>query len=204
MTGYVNNTLRQILPYRVDRELSERHCPSIPQNFTSAICSGDKMCLYDYFTTGDTFIANHTRESSQQYSTNTDVLSKGQGFRFFVWYMYMYFKTVFVFGKMILSLCFTLFSANSCGLLSVPRSTKSSFNYSLGSTVRITGCRVGTLQGQTDYTCTDSGNSREWSPGVSASCSQGIQLVLKISFTSKSVFIQSYTVYSNCNLISNK
>lgn len=83
LTGYVNNTLRQILPYRVDREMSEKHCPSIPQNFTSAICSGDKMCLYDYFTTGDTFIANHTRESSQQYSTNTDVLSKGQGFRFF-------------------------------------------------------------------------------------------------------------------------
>lgn len=101
LPGYVNNTLRQILPYRVDREMSEKHCPSIPQNFTSAICSGDKMCLYDYFTTGDTFIANHTRESSQQYSTNTDVLSKGQGFRFFVWYMYMYFKTVFVFGKMI-------------------------------------------------------------------------------------------------------
>lgn len=135
---YVNNTLRQILPYRVDREMSEKHCPSIPQNFTSAICSGNKMCLYDYFTTGDTFIANHTRESSQQYSTNTDVLSK----------------------------------ANSCGLLSVPRSTKSSFNYSLGNTVRVTGCRVGTLQGQTEYTCTDSGNSREWSPGVSASCSQ--------------------------------
>lgn len=173
--------------------MSEKHCPSIPQNFTSAICSGDKMCLYDYFTTRDTIIANHTRESSQQYSTNTDVLSKGQGFRFFLWYMYMYFKTVFVFGKMILSLCFTLFSANSCGLLSVPRSTKSSFNYSLGNTVRVTGCRVGTLQGQTDYTCTDSGNSREWSPGVSASCTQGIQLVLKISFTSKSVFIQSCT-----------
>lgn len=118
--------------------MSEKHCPSIPQNFTSAICSGDKMCLYDYFTTRDTFIANHTRESSQQYSTNSDVLSK----------------------------------ANSCGLLSVPRSTKSSFNYSLGNTVRVTGCRVGTLQGQTEYTCTDSGNSREWSPGVSASCSQ--------------------------------
>lgn len=129
---------------------------------------------------------------------------KRSGLQIFLWYMYMYFKTVFVFGKMILSWCFTLFSANSCGLLSVPRSTKSSFNYSLGNTVRVTGCRVGTLQGQTDYTCTDSGNSREWSPGVSASCSQGIQLVLKISFTSKSVFIQLHTVYSNCNLISNK
>lgn len=204
MTGYVNNTLRQILPYRVDREISERHCPSIPQNFTSAICSGDKMCLYDYFTTGDTFIANHTRESSQQYSTNTDVLSKGQGFRFFYGTCTCILKQYLYLVKWFLSWCFTLFSANSCGLLSVPRSTKSSFNYSLGSTVRVTGCRVGTLQGQTDYTCTDSGNSREWSPGVSASCSQGIQLVLKISFTSKYVFIQSHTVYSNCNLISNK
>lgn len=200
----MNNTLRQILPYRVDRELSERHCPSIPQNFTSAICSGDKMCLYDYFTTGDTIIANHTRESSQQYSTNTDVLSKGQGFRFFYGTCTCILKQYLYLVKWFLSWCFTLFSANSCGLLSVPRSTKSSFNYSLGSTVRITGCRVGTLQGQTDYTCTDSGNSREWSPGVSASCSQGIQLVLKISFTSKSVFIQLHTVYTNCNLISNK
>lgn len=178
MTGYVNNTLRQILPYRVDRQISERHCPSIPQNFTSAICSGDKMCLYDYFTTGETLIANHTRESSKQYSTNSDVLSKGQELRFFVWY----FKAVFAFGKMILLWCFTPFSANSCGLLSVPRSTKTSFNYSLGNTVRITGCRVGTLQGQTDYTCTDIGNSREWSPGVSATCSQGNRLVFKISF----------------------
>lgn len=82
MTGYVNNTLRQILPYRVDRQISERHCPNIPQNFTSVICSGDKMCLHDYFTTGETLIANHTRESSQQYSTNSDVLSKGQELRF--------------------------------------------------------------------------------------------------------------------------
>lgn len=82
LTGYVNNSLRQILPYRVDRQISERHCPNIPQNFTSVICSGDKMCLHDYFTTGETLIANHTRESSQQYSTNSDVLSKGQELRF--------------------------------------------------------------------------------------------------------------------------
>ncbi|XP_021348303.1 sushi domain-containing protein 2-like isoform X1 [Mizuhopecten yessoensis] len=61
--------------------------------------------------------------------------------------------------------------ARSCGLLNVPRSTKSSYNYSLGSTVTVTGCRAGDLAGDTTYSCeATSNNSQVWSPSVSAVC----------------------------------
>lgn len=59
--------------------------------------------------------------------------------------MYMYFKIVFVFGKMILLLCFIFFLVNFCGFFSVLRSIKFSFNYLLGSIVCVIGCRVGIL-----------------------------------------------------------
>ncbi|XP_060065924.1 sushi domain-containing protein 2-like [Ylistrum balloti] len=59
----------------------------------------------------------------------------------------------------------------SCGLLNVPRSTKSNYNYSLGSTVTVTGCRTGELQGESSYTCEATSNlSQAWSPSVSAVC----------------------------------
>ncbi|XP_033742451.1 sushi domain-containing protein 2-like isoform X2 [Pecten maximus] len=59
----------------------------------------------------------------------------------------------------------------SCGLLNVPRSTKSNFNYSLGSMVTVTGCRTGQLQGDSAYTCEATSNiTQTWSPSVSAVC----------------------------------
>lgn len=61
----------------------------------------------------------------------------------------------------------------SCGLLDVPQSIKSTYNYSLGNTVTLTGCRSGTLIGTKEYTCVATGedlNGQAWSPGVSASC----------------------------------
>nr|XP_022326514.1 sushi domain-containing protein 2-like [Crassostrea virginica] len=135
---YVNVTSKQIIPYHVQRGVLETQCPEAPDNFTSEMCSGDKMCLYDLYSTGDILMAHNTLISYQRYLTSKAVFSK----------------------------------VNSCGLLSVPRSMKSSFNYSLGSTVSVTGCRVGTLQGQTTYKCTDSGNSQNWSPRITAVCSQ--------------------------------
>ena len=61
----------------------------------------------------------------------------------------------------------------SCGLLNVPQSIKSTYNYSLGNTVTLTGCRRGTLEGTKEYTCVAMGedlNGQAWSPEVSASC----------------------------------
>lgn len=62
----------------------------------------------------------------------------------------------------------------TCGHIGVPRSTKSSFNYTLGSTVEITGCRKGSLKGPTTYTCeATSDNEQMWNPSVTATCLSG-------------------------------
>lgn len=59
----------------------------------------------------------------------------------------------------------------SCGLLNVPRSTKNSYNYSLGSSVTLTGCRTGSLHGGTTYTCEATSNiTQAWSPSIDAVC----------------------------------
>ena len=60
-----------------------------------------------------------------------------------------------------------------CGLLDVPRSIKDNYNYSLGSTVTITGCRNGaTIQGEATHTCIrDNRGKLVWSPPVDVTCS---------------------------------
>ena len=59
----------------------------------------------------------------------------------------------------------------SCGLLNVPRATKSNYDYVLGTTTSITGCREGSLSGETTYTCVETSNiTQAWSPSVSATC----------------------------------
>ncbi|KAJ8311226.1 hypothetical protein KUTeg_011222 [Tegillarca granosa] len=59
----------------------------------------------------------------------------------------------------------------TCGYIDIPRSTKSSYNYTLGSTVEITGCRKGSLKGPTTYTCeATSDNEQMWNPSVTATC----------------------------------
>ncbi|KAK3576417.1 hypothetical protein CHS0354_025178, partial [Potamilus streckersoni] len=59
----------------------------------------------------------------------------------------------------------------SCGLLDVPRSIKSNYNYTLGTLTTITGCRTGPLSGHTTYRCESTGNmTQQWMPGVSATC----------------------------------
>ncbi|KAL3880389.1 hypothetical protein ACJMK2_032633 [Sinanodonta woodiana] len=59
----------------------------------------------------------------------------------------------------------------SCGLLDVPRSIKSNYNYTLGTVTTITGCRTGPLSGNTIYSCESTGNmTQQWTPGVSATC----------------------------------
>lgn len=64
-----------------------------------------------------------------------------------------------------------LFSVRSCGLLNVPRSTKSSYEYTVGTETTITGCRKGNLEGTTTYTCVETSNvTQEWSPAVTAVC----------------------------------
>ncbi|XP_048243835.1 uncharacterized protein LOC124112947 [Haliotis rufescens] len=63
-------------------------------------------------------------------------------------------------------------STQSCGLLDVPFATKSSRNYTFGSTVSITGCRnKGTVKGETTYQCSKGTNNElSWMPDVSAKC----------------------------------
>lgn len=62
----------------------------------------------------------------------------------------------------------------TCGYIDIPRSTKSSYNYTLGSTVEITGCRKGSLKGPTTYTCeATSDNEQMWNPSVTATCLSG-------------------------------
>ncbi|XP_061188230.1 sushi domain-containing protein 2-like [Saccostrea echinata] len=135
---YINDTLKQIIPYRVENDKSDIKCPKVLRNFTSEICHGDVRCLYDLFTTEDDQKARRTWMTGQRYSASMAAFSK----------------------------------VHSCGLLSVPRSTKSNVNYTLGNTVKITGCREGTLHGHTKYTCTNAGTSLEWVPSVTASCHQ--------------------------------
>lgn len=63
----------------------------------------------------------------------------------------------------------------SCGLLDVPMSIKSNYNYSLGNKVTLTGCRKGTLSGTKEYTCVATGkdlSTQSWSPEVTASCGE--------------------------------
>ncbi|KAK3576419.1 hypothetical protein CHS0354_025181 [Potamilus streckersoni] len=59
----------------------------------------------------------------------------------------------------------------SCGLLDVPRSIKSNYNYTLGTVTTITGCRTGHLSSHTTYRCESTGNmTQQWMPGISATC----------------------------------
>lgn len=64
------------------------------------------------------------------------------------------------------------FLERTCGLLNVPRSIKDNYNYKLGQTVTITGCKTGSLSGDDmTYTCTSTSNTTQsWSPSVTASC----------------------------------
>ncbi|XP_052792972.1 sushi domain-containing protein 2-like [Mya arenaria] len=64
----------------------------------------------------------------------------------------------------------------SCGLLDVPRSKKSNYGYTVGTTTTITGCRVGELQGTSTYTCTATSNTtQQWKPAVEAVCSISVE-----------------------------
>lgn len=66
---------------------------------------------------------------------------------------------------------FDMFSVRSCGLLDVPRSTKSDYGYTIGVQTTITGCRVGHLEGTSTYRCVETSNvTQEWSPAVTAVC----------------------------------
>ncbi|XP_052245038.1 sushi domain-containing protein 2-like isoform X2 [Dreissena polymorpha] len=59
----------------------------------------------------------------------------------------------------------------SCGILDVPRSRKTNYDYTLGTTTTITSCRVGQLQGTATYTCVETSNETQaWSPAVDAVC----------------------------------
>ncbi|XP_053399387.1 sushi domain-containing protein 2-like isoform X2 [Mercenaria mercenaria] len=59
----------------------------------------------------------------------------------------------------------------SCGLLNVPRSKKSNYGYTIGTTTTITECRTGSLSGTRSYTCVETSNvTQEWSPAVTATC----------------------------------
>lgn len=80
ITGYVNVTSKQIIPYHVQRGVLETQCPEAPDNFTSEMCSGDKMCLYDLYSTGDILMAHNTLISYQRYLTSKAVFSKGAYF----------------------------------------------------------------------------------------------------------------------------
>ncbi|WAR00091.1 SUSD2-like protein, partial [Mya arenaria] len=65
---------------------------------------------------------------------------------------------------------------SSCGLLDVPRSKKSNYGYTVGTTTTITGCRVGELQGTSTYTCTATSNTtQQWTPTVEAVCSISVE-----------------------------
>ncbi|XP_061188229.1 sushi domain-containing protein 2-like [Saccostrea echinata] len=76
----------------------------------------------------------------------------------------------------------------SCGLLDVPQSIKDNYNYSLGNTVVITGCRRGELTGEKVYKCTATGEensyTQSWTPEVTASCEgppeQNITMIIGI------------------------
>ncbi|XP_052283682.1 sushi domain-containing protein 2-like isoform X2 [Dreissena polymorpha] len=58
-----------------------------------------------------------------------------------------------------------------CGLLDVPRSIKTNFDYTLGTTTTIASCRVGELKGTKTYECVATTNTtQEWSPTVDAVC----------------------------------
>ncbi|XP_060564061.1 sushi domain-containing protein 2-like [Ruditapes philippinarum] len=59
----------------------------------------------------------------------------------------------------------------SCGLLDVPRSKKSSYEYTIGTTTTVTECKSGSLSGHTTYTCVEtSDGTQAWSPDVTAKC----------------------------------
>ena len=69
----------------------------------------------------------------------------------------------------------------SCGLLNVPRATKSNYDYVLGTTTTITGCRTGSLSGDTTYTCVEISNvSQAWSPQVTATCKRKYVIFIKL------------------------
>ncbi|XP_052242291.1 LOW QUALITY PROTEIN: sushi domain-containing protein 2-like [Dreissena polymorpha] len=62
-------------------------------------------------------------------------------------------------------------TVRSCGILDVPRSRKTNYDYTLGTTTTITSCRVGQLQGTATYTCVETSNETQaWSPAVDAVC----------------------------------
>lgn len=65
-----------------------------------------------------------------------------------------------------------LMPVRSCGLLNVPRSIKSNYEYTVGTVTTITGCRKGELSGESLYTCVETSNyTQNWSPAVTSTCS---------------------------------
>ncbi|XP_046329110.2 sushi domain-containing protein 2-like isoform X1 [Haliotis rufescens] len=60
----------------------------------------------------------------------------------------------------------------SCGLPDVTHASKDNYNYSVGNTVTLTGCRNGgSLSGDTTYVCSADFGDPKWMPAVSAQCS---------------------------------
>ncbi|XP_060604750.1 sushi domain-containing protein 2-like [Ruditapes philippinarum] len=73
----------------------------------------------------------------------------------------------------------------SCGLLDVPRSKKSSYEYTIGTTTTVTECRSGSLSGNTTYTCVDNlGETQAWSPDVTAKCELETEMEMENSSNS--------------------
>ncbi|XP_060564063.1 sushi domain-containing protein 2-like isoform X2 [Ruditapes philippinarum] len=69
------------------------------------------------------------------------------------------------------SLSTNLLPVRSCGLLNVPRSKKSNYDYTIGTTTTITECRTGSFSGTSTYTCEETSNvTQAWSPEVTATC----------------------------------
>ncbi|XP_060604753.1 sushi domain-containing protein 2-like isoform X2 [Ruditapes philippinarum] len=80
------------------------------------------------------------------------------------------------------SLVYNLKPIRSCGLLDVPRSKKSSYEYTIGTTTTVTECRSGSLSGNTTYTCVyTSSVTQAWSPDVTAKCELEMEMEIENS-----------------------
>jgi hypothetical protein len=98
--------------------------------------------------------------------------------------------------------CILLFSVRSCGLLDVPRSKKSSYEYTIGTTTTVTECRSGSLSGNTTYTCVDNlGETQAWSPDVTAKCGiKGFFIEHKL-LTTFFLFVGIFGIDINLNIV---